>query len=106
MPQRARRGLCLTVARICLGASCVVACGSPPVPPSIVVGTPAPQLADAIEFRQMVGLRFDMAWIERVAADPTARRDAYPVPLLPEEVAELESRPREGEQLSLLTERY
>jgi len=54
--------------------------------------TPAPDLVAAIAFREEMGLRADLAWVQAVAAHPDATRD-WGVPLLPFEAAELERRP-------------
>jgi hypothetical protein len=52
-----------------------------------------PDIVEAIQFREQYGLRADEAWVRSVAADPAAIIDeAYGVPLLPAEVADLQSR--------------
>jgi hypothetical protein len=68
--------------------------GAPSVEPSAAPTDPAadPAIAAAIAFRQEMGLRSDLGWVQAVAANPDATLD-YGVPLLPFEAAELESRP-------------
>lgn len=106
MRQSSRRRTLLLIPWIALTLGAVVACEATSVSPT-PAGTLDPAVvAASIEFRHTVGLRSDTAWVERVLADPNASRYAYGVPLLPDEVATLESRAREGEQLSLITEQY
>jgi hypothetical protein len=80
------------------------ACAPTSVPSSSPVPTQAaveptvahslePAVADAMEFREQYGLRADEDWIRSVAKDPTSRTlERYGVPLLPAEVADLQSR--------------
>jgi hypothetical protein len=100
-----RRGLVL-IPWIALTLGGIVACEATSVSPVPTATLDPAVVAASIEFRHMVGLRSDTDWVERVLANPTASRDTYGVPLLPDEVATLEARAREGEQLSLITEQY
>ena len=102
-PRRQGIRLVLCIAWVLLG---IAACEAAPVSPAPDATLDPAVVAASIEFRQSVGLRSDTDWVERVLADPSASREEYGVPLLPDEVARLTSRAREGERLSLATERY
>jgi hypothetical protein len=58
-----------------------------------------------VQFRTRFGLRADEAWARQVAADP-AHAVAYGVPLMPDEQAGLDARPRTFEELSTLLQDY
>ena len=78
-------------------------------------GSPAPvdpdpgatldaRIEDAIAFREQMGLRADLGWVQAVAANPDATED-WGVPLLPFESAELERRQTgEGELVGVVVE--
>ncbi len=65
-------------------------------PPSAVVAseTPAPAEGDAVRFRKAFGLRWDPDWVRRVAADPSATRADFGLPLLLAERVALLARTR------------
>lgn len=106
MRPSARRQSLLLIPWVALTLGGVVACEATSVSPAPAATLDPAVVAASIEFRHTVGLRSDAGWVERILVDPSASREAYGVPLLPDELATLESRAREGEQLSLATERY
>jgi hypothetical protein len=63
---------------------------SPPTPPA--EASLPPEILEAIAFREEMGLRSDVGWVQAVAANPAAVLD-WGVPLMAFEVAELEGRP-------------
>jgi hypothetical protein len=63
------------------------------------------EIAAAIEFRELVGLRADEAWVREVAANPAALRN-YGVPLMPFEEAELGRRATALEEIRAVVEAY
>ena len=96
------------IATAILVALVAIACaGTPAVPTSapsnaIPGGSPEPvdpapaatvdaRIEEAIAFREQMGLRADLGWVQAVAANPAATED-WGVPLLPFESAELERR--------------
>lgn len=108
---------CIATAAIALSASCA----QPQVPSmatasgTLVVVASAglasagsSEILDATRFRRAFGLREDEAWVLAVAADPRSIEGtlAFGVPLLPFEVADLESRPRIGSEIVVLMQRY
>lgn len=68
----------------------------------------ATELADAQRFRSSFGLRTDEAWIRMVAVDPRSVPgvEAFGVPLMPDEMAELDRRARNSDQIFDLVEAY
>jgi hypothetical protein len=62
-----------------------------PTPPPAEASLP-PEILDAIAFREEMGLRSDVGWVQAVAANPAAILD-WGVPLMAFEIAELEGRP-------------
>lgn len=64
--------------------------------------------ADAREFRVAMGLRSDLAWIRKVAQDPSSAdgKLRYDVPLMPDETADLDSRPKRTEDIVEVIEGY
>jgi hypothetical protein len=63
----------------------------PSAPPPAAEATLAPEILEAIAFRESMGLRSDAAWAQAVAANPNAVMD-WGVPLMPFEAAEIERR--------------
>lgn len=88
--------------RIWWAAALVVAACSPASPAATAVPTPEtkaspfldPAAVEAMTFRRAVGLQADEAWVRAVAANPAAivGLQTYGIPMLPEEVVELERR--------------
>lgn len=64
----------------------------PSTTPVAVDESVPPELADAIRFRSEFGLRSDVEFVRAVAADPRASDLEHGVPLLPEEIADLNQR--------------
>jgi hypothetical protein len=64
---------------------------SEPPPPPAEASLP-PDILEAIAFREEMGLRSDVGWVQAVAANPAAVLD-WGVPLMAFEIAELEGRP-------------
>lgn len=60
--------------------------------PAPVIETPSPNESDAVRFRKEVGLRSDVAWVRSVAANPAASSVEFAIPMMPEEIAELNAR--------------
>jgi hypothetical protein len=70
---------------------------------------PAPlpsDIAYAVHQRQQFGLRSDVAWVEKVAADPTARVVMLDIPLLPEEERWLDARQAAFDQVAAAVQAY
>ncbi len=70
---------------------------------------PAPLASDiayAVHQRQQFGLRSDVAWVEKVAADPTARVVMLDIPLLPEEEQWLDARQAAFDQVVAAVQAY
>lgn len=99
-------------------ALAVVACGStsgsvvpsgsaatavPEPPPA--EATLSPELLEAMDFRRSMGLRADAAWAQAVAANPEATLD-WGVPLLPFEVADIESRATGDDSIVMAVQTY
>ena len=74
-------------------------------PESAVAATPSPDEADSIRLRTSMGLRSDIAWIRAVAADPRSSLE-YSVPLLPEEIAEIDARAVNADAVVVAIDRY
>lgn len=90
-------------------AAALSGCGttSPSVPSTFVaVETPSPDEPDAVRFRSAVGLRADAGYVRVVASDPAASSVEFGVPLLPDEIAELEARPRDGDAVRAAIQAY
>ncbi len=62
-------------------------------------------IQESIAFRSLRGLRADEAWVREVAADARSTM-TFGVPLLPDEAAGLEARPREFRELVPLLQDY
>ena len=101
--------LAVLVAVACVGTQ---PAGSVAPPDAIPTGAPAPtdaapgvldpSIQEAIAFREQMGLRADLGWVQAVAANPEATED-WGVPLLPFESAELERRQTgEGELVGVV----
>jgi hypothetical protein len=86
----------------------VAACGVVPNRPGATRGAldPDPSIAAAMEFRTQFGLRADRDWIVKVAADPSASSTQYGVPLLPDELADLNKRAEETEAIVPIVQAY
>lgn len=106
-PSRAATALLLVL----ISALTVVGCQAEPSSPpttqsplatalgSVLGDLPPTDLEEARRFRTDFGLRSDDAWIRQVAADPTANRTAYGVPLTVGEIGELDRRNRTADQI-------
>jgi hypothetical protein len=80
-----------------------------PTPTPTAVPSVAPATADelrAIKFRTSAGLRADLAYVRLVAADPTSSAREYSVPLLPEEIAELQARSANADEVGDVVRAY
>ena len=117
-----RRG----IAALALAAGLVSAgCGSAPTPsggtpapaPSGVVGASADpgaslpgdlpdDIVHAISQREVFGLRSDVEWVTRVAADPRARVELLDFPMLPEEEAEFQARQTSFDEVAKAVNEY
>ena len=66
------------------------------------------ELAEAQRFRSSFGLRSDEQWVRKVAADPRSQpgEEAFGVPLMPDEMAELDRRARNSDEIFDLVEAY
>lgn len=92
------------------------ACGAAPSPSASPVrastanGAPsiAPDIDAAIRFRQSTGLRSDLAWVVKVAADADdqLRAQVYGIPLTQDELALLDARATNAAQVGPTVERY
>jgi hypothetical protein len=83
-------------------------CGSsPPTPSASPAVTPELDRAtlEALRFREEFGLRADLEFITAVAANPLAVMD-FGVPLLPEEVREIERRGADAERIVPVVQSY
>ena len=89
------------IALVALGvAACAPAGPASPLAPAATDAAPsppaeaslAPEILEAIALRQELGLRSDAGWVQAVAANPAAVLD-WGVPMMPFEVAQIESRP-------------
>jgi hypothetical protein len=76
--------------------------------PAPSLGPTTAELAKAIDFRLVFGLRADEAWIRAIAADPRAQdgERIYGVPLLPAEVEDMLARSREADQIAPIIRAY
>lgn len=74
-----------------------------PLPTEVVPGEA--EIADAMAFRELVGLRADEAWVREVAANPAATL-TYGVPLMPFEDAELARRAANAHDVAPIVEAY
>ena len=72
-------------------ASLAPAASDDPGPSASAVPLPS-EIAYAIHQRETFGLRSDLAWVEQVAADPTARTFMLDIPLTPDEEQWMEAR--------------
>ncbi|MEW5990337.1 MAG: hypothetical protein AB1736_03195 [Chloroflexota bacterium] len=86
-----RSGLSMVAALSLVAAGCGSA-RSPAVTDPVVIETPSPNEDDAVRIRTEFGLRADIPFIRAVAADPRSSSLVYSVPLLPDEIAELNAR--------------
>lgn len=85
------------------------ACGPPAassVPSAVAFATPSAEISEAIRFRTEFGLRADRAYVENVANDPAADSTAFGIPLLPAELAELQSRVAEARAVAEVVREY
>ena len=106
MKSRARSGIIFAVL---LAAGC----GGQPGPASVSPSGASPSIAaeidaataDAIRFRTEFGLRADLEYVLAVAADPRADMD-FGVPLLPEEIAEIERRGADAHRIVPIVQEY
>ena len=103
-------GLLTLVLMACAGTpgpSAVTDPGSPAptAAPPAGEATPGPDVLEAIAFREQMGLRADLGWVQAVAANPDATLD-WGVPLLPFEAAELERRPTGESDLVAAVQAY
>ncbi|HEU0235427.1 MAG TPA: hypothetical protein VFR14_03185 [Candidatus Limnocylindrales bacterium] len=95
-------------------AAVVVGCGGPAATPTAtdqalahtaqpgrpLLAEPIPEdIAEAMHFRETMGLRADRAYVEIVARDPRATTGYVHVPLLPEEEQELKRRQRMADSI-------
>lgn len=105
-------GLALLVAVSVLAFGCAPLVGKSdaPAPPDSLATTPASlspdQMAEAERFRVDFGLRSDAAWIMEVARDPASDRATFGVPLTTEEIAELQRRARDVDQIRAIVIAY
>ena len=106
-PHTASPSPALVVALVALAVLMVASCGGAPASPGQITpseplatasaeppvpdATITPELLEAMAFRRSMGLRSDAAWAQAVAANPEAVLD-WGVPLLPFEIADIESR--------------
>lgn len=109
-----------------IGALLIASCASPPEaqPPSVVATTTdvvasiepiatSHWLSDAAVDRAMLtrrvwGLRYDEPWVRSVATDPVSGAGiaTYSIPLLPDEIAELDSRALARDEVMEVVEAY
>lgn len=108
MAQRASPSRPWAAVAIAVVFGCVLAaCGS-----AVPSGTPAPSptlepsIAAAIEVRGLYGLRDDEPYVRFVADNPLASKDALGIPLLPQELADLEARTADRAQVLAIVEAY
>lgn len=92
-----------------IGGLVVGACGGQTTTPSEPVAVATPEFdaatADALRFRTEFGLRADFEFIAAVAVDPRAVMD-FGVPLLPEEVREIERRSADADRIVPIVQTY
>jgi hypothetical protein len=65
-----------------------------------------PEIAHAIDQRRQFGLRSDLEWVLKVAADPRATMDPLDFLMLPEEAAELQERQTTLEGMAQAVQKY
>jgi hypothetical protein len=101
------------VAGMLLGIALAIGCAGEPAPasgppsgalPPPSIGADA-AIVDAIRFRTEFGLRADLEFVMAVAVDPRANMD-FGVPLLPEEIAEIERRGADAHRIVPIVQEY
>lgn len=91
--------------------ACIVGCSpwiSSQNPDSEVprLPTDSPEFVEAVRFREGVGLRSDRSWIEMVQRNPLASSSQFGVPLMPMEIAELDRRARNVDEVAPVVQDY
>ena len=85
----------------------LIGCGTAPTPSDgITIATEGPEEAQAIQFRDSFGLRSDLPYVRAVAADPAASSREFSVPLLPGEIAELNARAANADEVTAAINAY
>jgi hypothetical protein len=76
-----------------------------PIPEASLPATADPETREAVRLRTEYGLRRDLAWVQRVANDPTAVMD-FGVPMLPSETASLFARNELADPVRAAVDKY
>ncbi len=104
-------GLALLVSA-CSGGPAATPAASPSAPPSAASADPSaqasldPAIAYAISQRKQFGLRSDLAWVLRVAADPRAQMFPLDFLMLPEETTEFNQRQSDYDAVATAIQAY
>jgi hypothetical protein len=99
------RGVAIVVLVLALTACRAISGSSPAVTPDPLADLDA-ETRQAIELRQQLGLRADLAWVQQVAADPNADTQLLAIPLTPAETLEIERRFAQSDEAAQIANAY